>query len=163
PLARGPRSRAPRSRPPSHPGHARRPPQRRCLRPPEARAGRVRRADRRAVHGRGPEARARHPAAAAQRGRVLPAAGEGRSAAPAVATRRLTADRWPVLKTAMRWSCVILVALVVGGCGMRKEERHVRTVESNLTAAGFRTLPAGTAGKRSVVENLPSRRPTGTE
>src|SRR5262249_16033799 len=84
-----------------------------------------------------------------------PAVGGGVAGEPAVAARRLTAARWLVLNAAVRWSCVVLVALVVGGCGMRKEERHVRTVESNLAAAGFRTIPADTADKRSALKNLP--------
>jgi len=63
----------------------------------------------------------------------------------------------------MRWSCLVLVALIVGGCGLRKEEQHVRTVESNLAAAGFRTIPADTADKRGALKNLPSRRLTETE
>ena len=82
------------------------------------------------------------PAAAAQRGRVSPAAGGAAISCACCSTPRLTAARRPVLKTAMR--CVsrvlVLVALVVGSCGMRKEEQHVRTVESNLAAAGFRTI-----------------------
>src|SRR5262249_62359469 len=58
---------------------------------------------------------------------------------------------------------VLLVLVVAGGCGVRKREQHVQTVENNLIAAGFRTVLADTADKRAQLRGLPSRRLTEKE
>jgi hypothetical protein len=57
----------------------------------------------------------------------------------------------------------LLVVLALGSCGFEKKEAHVRTVESNLAAAGFRTINADTAQKRSALRGLPVRRLTEKE
>ena len=70
---------AARARARAHPGLPRWPAQRHMLRPPLARPRRVRRADQRPVHGRGPPPWTRSAAPATERKRVPPAAACGRA------------------------------------------------------------------------------------
>src|SRR5947207_2412791 len=92
-LARGAVSRAPRARPRAHPRPPRGAPQRLDLRPPPARPGRVRGADRGALRRGGEAARAR-PAAPPTRDRSLPTATDAGHAALASLSSVLTAAHW---------------------------------------------------------------------